>query len=638
MRQEAPLGFLILIQFIGVVGDTLSQRCLRVVHNYSYRRFLTSVSIISALVVFICLSIFQIFYSDSARRVDKLFLVSQNTSSSNTIQNSSSSSYWKMINICSPEETSEANLINFNLTWIDRIALEEKKKSCFSQGPLTIWRILYACPVLILICFLNLPLYFSYPILLRDASGIVLFSIALTAAALLVQPLDQFEGENGGEEDGTTDLIGVKAISILLGIVGAVVCTFEKKIGIREQMSERRRRSEFANGSDNDENNNEDNPNLGVDAQEETDDTNNNNNRNVESRSELVEMMADEDVERMPINDEGYRRTSHDAPLTFWDFVDRAALDANEGRYRGDEDMNEPSYWFCCLCSDTCRCCRCTCCCCFKECWTPFWKAVVRCIGDTLSRFGKFILALPPFVSVISCISIWMALMRYVQDHCDVNALGAVTVDQVMLPIFILPMIFVWDFMSSIKHILLLVCCYCGHRRRLGRGSTISGGDEADDDDDYDVENVNVRNPYATSSRINALTRGHRIVELHGIDDREETFGQMFNHCFKELKSDYCSGLFQVILARIFVASKQLGYAILITQYDVRSFAEMSLAQILLSWVAMVFCVVVFPDFIRATPDEQRSIRYSWNVAAKVVGSLIVIASVFLMHSSSSTS
>lgn len=162
----------------------------------------------------------------------------------------------------------------------------------------------------------------------------------------------------------------------------------------------------------------------------------------------------------------------------------------------------------------------------------------------------------------------------------------------------------------------------------------MSNGD--DDDNNNDSEGTSHHNnPYFTSSRFNQLTRGHRLVELDGVDDREETFGQMVRHCWKELKSDYCTGLMTVIVARILLVAKQLGYSFLVIWYDIRSFAEMSLAQIVLSWIALVICTAIIPALLNATPDEQRTVKYGWNIAGKLVGCLIVIGSVFLMHSSS---
>ena len=63
-----------------------------------------------------------------------------------------------------------------------------------------------------------------------------------------------------------------------------------------------------------------------------------------------------------------------------------------------------------------------------------------------------------------------------------------------------------------------------------------------------------------------------------------------------------------------------------------KSYLELTLIRILLSWVSSLVCILLIPKFIAATDAEVRVFKDWFNLALKTVGSILVVASLLMLN------
>lgn len=397
MIPDAPFALLALIQLCGIAGDILSQRCLRVVHRRSYRRFIATLSIVSCVQIAIVFGLMQLANPQLMAAVEKRITVDNDNNT-----NSSSSSSLSFIDVCE------------NVTPMFDVHLPPLQDRCFAQGPLTMWRVFYACPFLLLSSVANVLVTLAFAsLLLRSATGVVLCSVAAATASVMSPPLEDYyinnyyhhHGNSNNNKHEQTQKHFVEhfytsdgrllAGAIILGIVGAVACTFERSVSLRDQIIARRQRQQQRRAQRHEER---------MQRQQQLDATarpRSSNRRNITSAvavatnniaagtaaaefddggdqagadddyngddddDDIVELIDDESASRMPINDENFRRRASDAPLTIADFVRRAAEDVDQydaaiaaaaAAEEGDDPTSSSnSSQCCCACTSTLR-------------------------------------------------------------------------------------------------------------------------------------------------------------------------------------------------------------------------------------------------------------------------------------------
>ena len=68
-------------------------------------------------------------------------------------------------------------------------------------------------------------------------------------------------------------------------------------------------------------------------------------------------------------------------------------------------------------------------------------------------------------------------------------------------------------------------------------------------------------------------------------------------------------------------------------QYDLaKSYLELTLIRVLLSWLSSLVCILLIPKFIAATKQEVVVFKDWFNLILKIIGSVLVTVSLILMN------
>ena len=91
---------------------------------------------------------------------------------------------------------------------------------CYSQGPLTIYRAVGLCPMLLFNGVLNLFYYFGEASMYNQPLGVLMIVLAALASSFIIAPMQSWFHLDGAKN--------VNVWAILLGVVGAVLCLIER--------------------------------------------------------------------------------------------------------------------------------------------------------------------------------------------------------------------------------------------------------------------------------------------------------------------------------------------------------------------------------------------------------------------------
>eukprot|EP01105_Mastigella_eilhardi_P006479 TRINITY_DN18038_c0_g1_i1.p1 TRINITY_DN18038_c0_g1~~TRINITY_DN18038_c0_g1_i1.p1 ORF type:complete len:468 (-),score=128.67 TRINITY_DN18038_c0_g1_i1:41-1414(-) len=84
---------------------------------------------------------------------------------------------------------------------------------------------------------------------------------------------------------------------------------------------------------------------------------------------------------------------------------------------------------------------------------------------------------------------------------------------------------------------------------------------------------------------------------------------------------------------RALVNGRSLIYFYLAVLYDPNStYLELTLVRIILSWVGVVLVVLCFPKFIGATNEERRKVFEPIGISLKLIGTIIIVLSLFVLN------
>src|SRR3989338_582915 len=100
----------------------------------------------------------------------------------------------------------------------------------------------------------------------------------------------------------------------------------------------------------------------------------------------------------------------------------------------------------------------------------------------------------------------------------------------------------------------------------------------------------------------------------------------------KPAAKNYGSGFVQLFFYRLFINTRAIGYTMIANQYDLaKSYLELTLIRVLLSWLSSLVCFLIMPKFIEETKKEVMVFKDWVNLAFKIVGSILVTVSLILM-------
>lgn len=206
MTSAAPLWVCFVPQVASVFGDAFGQRCSRVYHGGNRRRFLIGLICVSSIQMFVVLSAVQLI---------------------------------------APSMTTITYSKDANGTMIDFCAENPSDDRCYAQGPLTIYRALDLCPLLLVNGILNIFYYLGEASMYREPLGVLMLVLAALASSFIIAPMQKW-----------FDLEGAKQVSpwaIVLGLAGSLFCLIERTPPNSALKAKKAENTLFTGGDDGDE-------------------------------------------------------------------------------------------------------------------------------------------------------------------------------------------------------------------------------------------------------------------------------------------------------------------------------------------------------------------------------------------------
>jgi hypothetical protein len=384
-----------------------------------------------------------------------------------------------------------------NHTTVDYCDSEEGRNStwCYAQGPLTIYRAIGSCPLLLLNGIVNLAYYLGEAALYQQSLGVLMLVLAALSSSFIIAPLQDAAGLRGGG--------GVPAGVLVLGICGAIVCVVERKPKPSAVQPVPATQDEEG----------------GVD--------------NVRA-SGAGSVNTDEekgDSEKSPLTPDGKAQAQFHSQRQ----VQSQAVIVEEG----DEPL------------------------------TGAEKARRMCL-----KVLSYVPLLLPFGALATVYAVYFVLMLLYNDQCKSNMWGYNSVDQVLLPLYLLLMFIVID-----------VCP------------------------------KPLRNTFTAN------------------EDKQESFVQAFKGAVGQMLSNKGEGLLNLFTYRLLINGRALVYSYIAVRFDLStSYLQLTLIRVVLSWLASLFLVLVFPRFIRTESEEQAKLKDRVNIALKILGTVLIVGSLLLLH------
>ena len=181
----APLWLIIVTQLVSVLGDACGQRCARVYHHRSRRRFLLSMVVVTAVQMTIAIGVVQWVWPQITTDVTKRINGSD-------------------VAVCDLP-TNDTHY---------------PEGGCYAQGPWSLPKTMQLCPWLWLNGGICIVYYFAEASLYREPVGLLLLVMAALSSTFLVAPFESLAGLAASAP--------APPLSIALGVVGAIVCTLER--------------------------------------------------------------------------------------------------------------------------------------------------------------------------------------------------------------------------------------------------------------------------------------------------------------------------------------------------------------------------------------------------------------------------
>ena len=450
--ETAPIWICFLPQFISVCGDSFGQRCCRVYHKMSRRRFLLAMCMVSCLQMFISLSIIQ---------------------------------------LAAPKMTTIIYEVK-NKTTIDYCDTLEGMGSddCYPQGPLTIYRAVGACPLLLINGVINMGYYIGEACLYQQPLGVLMLVLAALSSSFIIAPLQEAVGLPGGS--------GIPVGALILGIAGALIC-------VAERQPKKSDSDDVAAAVDD---------GAAADGKGET--------------KSLTDGVHVQGFSEQSLDASSAAYHSQVNPIT-------TALDDTR-RSKADQQKSKPA---------------------------------IVC-GWIKSHLPLLL----PFALLATVYAMYFVIMLFYNDHCRSNMWGYNSVDQVLLPLYLLSMFFL-----------------------------------------IDISPTKIRTTLTTA------------------EDKKETFAQAFRGMLRELTANKCAGLLHMFTYRLLINGRALAYSYIAVRYNLASsYLQLTLIRVVLSWMASVVLVLVLPKFIQAEPFEQVKLKDKVNITLKIIGTVIIVGSLLLLH------
>eukprot|EP01135_Chromosphaera_perkinsii_P005225 Nk52_evm8s326 gene=Nk52_evmTU8s326 len=191
-----------------------------------------------------------------------------------------------------------------------------------------------------------------------------------------------------------------------------------------------------------------------------------------------------------------------------------------------------------------------------------------------------------PFVLLSICYALWFVLMKYFNDVARANAWGYNAIDQGILPLAVIPFLFV-------------------------------------------VLNVQVI-PF-TSTWHKLTTRALGEEKAQHVNGNEENRPESFSECLGKWKEEV--NVFNVFMYRLFINSRAFVYTYLAVLYDMNVvYLEVQLLRVIMSWLGSILLCFLFPKFIQADKEEVLRSFNLINICLKLVGTGLAVAALVLLN------
>jgi hypothetical protein len=381
--------------------------------------------------------------------------------------------------------------------------------ACYAQGPLTLPKLVYSCPILLCNGLMNVLYYFGEATMYREPMGVLLIVMCALTSTFLVAPLQDWLGTGASKPPG--------AFAIVFGLAGALLCSVERSVkalkqaGASEQAALESRRSR-----------------------------------------ELLDESGDR-------NDE--------AP---------AADDLNEGAH--DPEVKPP----------------------------PLVSK------EAVTRFLRVFPLIVPFAGLSVAYALYFCMMQWYDQKCNANPWGYNSVDQVGLPLYMYPAMFLANLWTDWMH---------NRRERAAAAAAAATGAAPT------IQTVEDGQPRedaaeAVSGEEDALVNGAAAPVEY------ETFWQAVKHSVRENTADYGQGFAFMFMYRLLINGRAISYFFIAVEYDLsEAYFVLTLVRVLLSWLISLCLVLVVPRYINTDAAEKAQLLDRYNLAAKCIGSVCVILS-----------
>ena len=191
-----------------------------------------------------------------------------------------------------------------------------------------------------------------------------------------------------------------------------------------------------------------------------------------------------------------------------------------------------------------------------------------------------------PFVLLSICYALWFVLMKYFNDTARANAWGYNAIDQGILPIFVIPFLYVVFLFHGMPYtnVWRKVVSYCFGEEK---GKKMCGN----------------------------------------VEEKPESFSE----CWAKWKEEV--NVTNVFIYRFFINVRAFLYTYLAVLYDMNVvYLEVQLLRVIMSWLGSLVLCFLFPKFIQADKEEIKRSFTLINTSLKVVGTGLAVAGLVLLN------
>lgn len=263
---------------------------------------------------------------------------------------------------------------------------------CFAQGPLTIYRALDLCPLLLVNGLLNIVYYLGEASMYRQPLGVLMLVLAALTSSFIIAPLQEWFSLDGAKQ--------VSGAAIALGVFGAVCCLVERTppspppVFVSDRMTDDEPVPSSAS--------------LRIQGLVESDE-----DISSSAGGDSLPRFSSAAAETAPLNSTDNHRSSFGSR---GDSLSNGKNSRSSGR---PTKVNVP-------------------------CWTPRVRAVWARAKTILPLFG-------PFLMLSFAYALYFVIMLLYNDRCKINMWGYNAYDQVTFPVYMFAVFFMVDSISVCK-------------------------------------------------------------------------------------------------------------------------------------------------------------------------------------------